>query len=74
MPFKFSQMYFNILQRLSHGFPITVNPPNDISFGYPNVGYTTHYIIHSLVLYLSYDKHFINVSWINEPKNKSSIH
>ena len=66
MPFKFSQIYFNILQRLSHGFPIAVNLPNDISFGYPKVGYTTHYIIHSLVLCLSSGKYFINASWINE--------
>ena len=52
--------------------PFTMNPPNDISFGYQKfIPHISPYTL--LVLHLSYDKHFLNACWISATLNKSII-
>lgn len=66
---KFSLIYFNILGGYPRGFPFTMNPLNDISFGYQKfIPHISPYTL--LVLYLSYDKHFLSVYWISATLNK----
>ena len=47
--FKFTQIYFSILQRLSPRFPIHSEPLNDISLGYQK--FIPHISSHTLLYY-----------------------